>query len=441
MRYLLCFIPPLAVLSCGKPGQFLVSVGLTLCFYIPGFVHALGVVHNYYADKRTDRIVNAIGKSASGSGAAAQPQTAKGGLSPRLILYGVGFFAIMAAMVKVQSLSRTDKPASAEQAKPALTTTDKSAAAEQAKPAAKPDDKLTQYTIISEKKDSATKTLGDVRVRLHEKVSEDDLKRIAEKIRSGRPITGGLIFYYLPEQGQSIPSLFWARAEFKPKEMFKADPNPKLEIEIHGNPKGTLPPKIDGEIVGQWEWNAEGSFETLLHTKDGLKMISTEGKSGKTSKLSYLVTARKEGKRIVIRPIKTDSIATYWMLDEDKNLLLMDSEDNKPMDKLVAIVKPVLTLDGSNEATPSKETGTISAFATADEAKSEAIRLYPDLAIAGSAFNREFLAQYKRYQQERPSFFNDTSWPIRLAEETSKSVSGGGGNSRGGATPASKTVK
>ena len=164
-------------------------------------------------------------------------------------------------------------------------------------------------------------------------------------------------------------------------------------------------------------------------------MIGIYGKSGETSKLSHLVTAKKEGDRIIIRPIKTDDIAIYWMVDKDKNLLFMDSEDNKPIDTAIATIKPTLKPDGSNEAKPAKETGTTSAFATADEAKSEAIRRYPDLAIAGSAFNREFVAQYKRYQQERPSFFNDTSWPIRLAEESSKSVG------QGGATPGSKAVK
>lgn len=60
MRYLLCFVPPLAVLSCKKPGQFLLSCILTICAYFPGVVHAILVVNAYKADKRTDRIVSAI---------------------------------------------------------------------------------------------------------------------------------------------------------------------------------------------------------------------------------------------------------------------------------------------------------------------------------------------------------------------------------------------
>ncbi|GAB6987997.1 YqaE/Pmp3 family membrane protein [Paenibacillus pini] len=60
MRYLLCFIPPLAILSCGKPGQFIISIILTFCFYIPGVIHAMLVVNSYKADKRNDKLIRAI---------------------------------------------------------------------------------------------------------------------------------------------------------------------------------------------------------------------------------------------------------------------------------------------------------------------------------------------------------------------------------------------
>jgi uncharacterized membrane protein YqaE (UPF0057 family) len=61
MRYILAiFLPPVAVFLCGKPIQGIISIFLTLLFWIPGVIHALFVVHNHLADKRTDRIVNAI---------------------------------------------------------------------------------------------------------------------------------------------------------------------------------------------------------------------------------------------------------------------------------------------------------------------------------------------------------------------------------------------
>lgn len=66
MRYLLAiFLPPVAVLLCGKPVQFVLNIILTLMFWVPGVVHAIFVVHSYLADKRTDRIVEAIEKGRS----------------------------------------------------------------------------------------------------------------------------------------------------------------------------------------------------------------------------------------------------------------------------------------------------------------------------------------------------------------------------------------
>ncbi|MCI0498862.1 MAG: YqaE/Pmp3 family membrane protein [Planctomycetales bacterium] len=61
MRYFLAIVlPPLAVLLCGKPFQFLLNIVLWLCFWIPGSIHALFVVHSHLADKRTRKIVDAI---------------------------------------------------------------------------------------------------------------------------------------------------------------------------------------------------------------------------------------------------------------------------------------------------------------------------------------------------------------------------------------------
>ena len=63
MRYIIAIIlPPLAVLLCGKPFQFLLNILLTLMFWIPGVIHALCVVNSHLADKRTDRITRAISK-------------------------------------------------------------------------------------------------------------------------------------------------------------------------------------------------------------------------------------------------------------------------------------------------------------------------------------------------------------------------------------------
>ena len=64
MRYLLAIVlPPLAVFLCGKPVQGILSIFLTLAFWVPGVVHALFVVHSHLADKRNKELVKAIKES------------------------------------------------------------------------------------------------------------------------------------------------------------------------------------------------------------------------------------------------------------------------------------------------------------------------------------------------------------------------------------------
>jgi uncharacterized membrane protein YqaE (UPF0057 family) len=56
MRYLFAIIlPPLAVLLCGRPFLALLNVILTLCFWIPGVIHAILVVSSYEADQRAKK--------------------------------------------------------------------------------------------------------------------------------------------------------------------------------------------------------------------------------------------------------------------------------------------------------------------------------------------------------------------------------------------------
>lgn len=52
------------------------------------------------------------------------------------------------------------------------------------------------------------------------------------------------------------------------------------------------------------------------------------------------------------------------------------------------------------------------------ESQREAVRLYPELGVAGSKFNREFIARHARYKKERPGYFLDPTWPVSLAQET-----------------------
>ena len=60
MRYLLAILlPPIAVLTCGRPFVAILNFILTLLFWLPGAVHALFVVSDYKADQRTQRLIRA----------------------------------------------------------------------------------------------------------------------------------------------------------------------------------------------------------------------------------------------------------------------------------------------------------------------------------------------------------------------------------------------
>lgn len=61
MLYLIAFLlPPLAVLLCGKVVQAPLNFLLWLFFLVPGIIHAVLVVNQYHADKRTDRVIDAV---------------------------------------------------------------------------------------------------------------------------------------------------------------------------------------------------------------------------------------------------------------------------------------------------------------------------------------------------------------------------------------------
>ena len=52
--------PPLAVLATGSPSQAVANLGLTLMFYVPGVVNALGAVERHTVTRRYDAVMRAM---------------------------------------------------------------------------------------------------------------------------------------------------------------------------------------------------------------------------------------------------------------------------------------------------------------------------------------------------------------------------------------------
>lgn len=56
-------------------------------------------------------------------------------------------------------------------------------------------------------------------------------------------------------------------------------------------------------------------------------------------------------------------------------------------------------------------------IATEAQGRAEALRLYPDLGVADSPINREFVTRYRSYQRLDPDFFQDPAWPVILVKQ------------------------
>jgi uncharacterized membrane protein YqaE (UPF0057 family) len=64
MRYFLCIIlPPIAVLTTGRIGAFILNIILTILGVIPGIIHAILVVNGFYAERRHKELMGATLRS------------------------------------------------------------------------------------------------------------------------------------------------------------------------------------------------------------------------------------------------------------------------------------------------------------------------------------------------------------------------------------------
>ena len=54
---------------------------------------------------------------------------------------------------------------------------------------------------------------------------------------------------------------------------------------------------------------------------------------------------------------------------------------------------------------------------TAAASQQQALKKHPELAVAGSALNKAFVAEVARRKQTDPAFFRAPDWPMRLADE------------------------
>jgi uncharacterized membrane protein YqaE (UPF0057 family) len=66
MRSLLAVVcPPLAVLTSGTASQAAANAGLTLLLFIPGVIHALGIVEKHNVERQYESVFQAMDRLAA----------------------------------------------------------------------------------------------------------------------------------------------------------------------------------------------------------------------------------------------------------------------------------------------------------------------------------------------------------------------------------------
>ncbi|NHN30654.1 YqaE/Pmp3 family membrane protein [Paenibacillus agricola] len=60
MYLLAVLLPPVAVLLSGKPIQAVLNLILTLCFWLPGVIHAIMVVSEAKSNKRMEQLARSM---------------------------------------------------------------------------------------------------------------------------------------------------------------------------------------------------------------------------------------------------------------------------------------------------------------------------------------------------------------------------------------------
>ena len=92
------------------------------------------------------------------------------------------------------------------------------------------------------------------------------------------------------------------------------------------------------------------------------------------------------------------------------------TREDAPMSSVTPAAVPAPAFEPSPAITTPKPEPALQ-FATELEAQKAAVLLYPELGVAGSVFNKAFVAEVHRRKQTNPDFFRSTDWPVQLANE------------------------
>ncbi len=164
-------------------------------------------------------------------------------------------------------------------------------------------------------------SLGKVNItlRLKNKISKEDLIKIAMALKNSRPEYDKLwIFYLLPDMEQGSGA--WATTHF----------SPDLEVEIIGatledDEKMSRFDDIEGEVISAWknEQSLMGAI-LILHKLNGKFIMTTNFKDGQ----SMQEELRKSEDRGLVRYDYDNGHGEYYCIEENGNLGLYEKDGN-----------------------------------------------------------------------------------------------------------------
>ena len=201
---------------------------------------------------------------------------------------------------------------------------------------------------------------------------------------------------------------------FSMQQRYTTDYTASMAQAINGLPNGAY-------TLGAWVKSSGGQNSAVLSARDfgGTELSCSLAKAiGEWTQVSIPGINVTNGKCEVA--IRSDARANNWVQVDDVSLVRAAPATvfGQPA------VGPSATLLSSGNGVPSITAAPVAQaphFATVAEAQQEALRRYPELGVAGSRFNDQFVALYNRYNQERPDLFRDTSWPLEIAQEIANS--------------------
>ena len=130
---------------------------------------------------------------------------------------------------------------------------------------------------------------------------------------------------------------------------------------------------------------------------------------------------------------KTESY--HWMVkvtvDKDKTVMLANDNlaSSGSDDSLVLVSdgnytkrEDIQAFAGFLEKAKQEQANAAASVNAAIAAQRKAIELYPDLGVADSPLNIEFVLRVKSYRIEKKEFFAEPDWPVRLAKECSEAL-------------------